>query len=215
MTGVAIYMEGGGRGSGTKAALRRGMDTLLGPLKQAARNKSMRWKLVCCGPRDVAFRSFRNAARNGEAAIVLLLVDAEGPVATGPCEHLQARDGWDMIDVDAQSVHMMVQTMEAWIVADGDALRGYYGQSFNAGAVPRATDLESVAKSEVEGSLRRATKHTGKGPYHKITHASDLLQRVDAEKVKARCRHCRRLFDELGRMIAGSTWPDAGTSSII
>ena len=140
VTGVAIYMEGGGRGSGTKAALRRGMDTLLGPLKQAARNKSMRWKLVCCGPRDVAFRSFRNAARNGEAAIVLLLVDAEGPVATGPCEHLQARDGWDMIDVDAQSVHMMVQTMEAWIVADGDALRGYYGQSFNAGAVPRATD---------------------------------------------------------------------------
>ena len=57
----------------------------------------------------------------------------------------------------------MVQTMEAWIVADVDALKRYYGQNFNTGLLPRATDLESVAKSEVEDSLRRATKHAGKG----------------------------------------------------
>ena len=36
MSGVAIYMEGGGRGPDTRAALRRGMDVLLGSLKQAA-----------------------------------------------------------------------------------------------------------------------------------------------------------------------------------
>lgn len=201
MSSVAIYMEGGGSGSGTKAALRRGMDALLGPLKQAARNKSMHWKLVCCGPRGEAFRSFRNAARHADGAIVLLLVDAEGPISMGSCEHLQVRDGWEMAAVDAGSVHLMVQTMEAWIVADADALSRYYGQSFKAGLLPKAANLESVAKSDVESSLRRATEHTGKGPYHKIRHASDLLQRIDAEKVKARCRHCRRLFDELGRMI--------------
>ena len=201
MSGVAIYMEGGGRGPDTRAALRRGMDVLLGSLKQAARDRSMRWKLVCCGPRDEAFRSFRNAARNGEAVIVLLLVDAEGPVSTGPREHLQARDGWDLTGVGAESVHLMVQTMEAWVVADADALRRYYGQGFNAGALPRAADPESVAKQDLEGSLRRATDGTGKGRYRKIAHASDLLQRVDAERVKARCRHCQRLFDELGGMI--------------
>ena len=161
----------------------------------------MRWKLVCCGPRDEAFRSFRNAARNGEAAIVLLLVDAEGPVATGPCEHLQAGDKWDMTGVDAQSVHLMVQTMETWIVADVDALSRYYGQGFNAGALARAVDPESVAKQDLERSLRRATERTGKGRYRKIAHASDLLQRIDAETVRARCRHCQRLFDELGGMI--------------
>ena len=201
MSGVAIYMEGGGRGRDTRAALRQGMDAFLAPLKQAARGKSLRWRLVCCGPRDVAFRSFRNAARNEETEVVVLLADAEGPVATGPCEHLHARDGWDVRGIDEQSVHLMVQTMEAWIVADADALKTYYGQSFNAGRLPRATDLESVPKSEIERSLRRTTEHTGKGRYHKIKHASDLLQRVDAEKVKARCRHCRRLFDELGRML--------------
>ena len=132
---------------------------------------------------------------------MLLLVDAEGPVATGPCEHLQVRDRWPMAGIDAQSVHLMVQTMEAWIVADADALKEYYGRSFNVRLLPKAEDLESVAKSEVERSLRRATEHTGKGRYHKIRHASDLLRQVDAEKVKVRCRHCRRLFDELGRMI--------------
>ena len=183
MSGVAIYMEGGGRGPDTRAALRRGMDALLAPVKQAARDKSLRWKLICCGPRDEALRSFRNAARNGEAAIVLLLVDAEGPVATtGPCEHLHARDGWDMRGVDAQSVHLMVQTMEAWIVADAGALGRYYGQGFNAGALPRGGDLERVAKREVERSLRRATERTGKGRYRKIAHASDLLQRIDADE---------------------------------
>ena len=177
------------------------MDTLLRSLKQAARDKTLRWKLVCCGPRAEAFRRFRNAAHNGETAIVLLLVDAEGPVAKGPCEHLQARDGWDMRGVDAQSVHLMVQTVEAWIVADADALSRHYGQGFNAGALPRAENLESVAKRDVERSLHRATERTGKGRYQKIAHASDLLQRIDAEKVKARCRHCQRLFDEFRQLI--------------
>ena len=170
----------------------------------------MHWKLVCCGPRDVAFRSFRNAVRNADGAIVLLLVDAEGPVANGPCEHLEARDGWDMTGVDAQSVHLMAQTMEAWIVADADALKRYYGQGFNARRLPRSPDLESVGRRDVEESLRRATERTGKGRYHKIRHASDLLQRVDAEKVKARCRHCWRLFDQLGRMIDAVPEGDSG-----
>ena len=196
VSGVAIYMEGGGRGPDTRAALRRGMDAFLAPLKQAARDKSLRWKLVCCGARDLAFRSFRHAARNEGAVIVLLLVDAEGPVAAGPCEHLHARDGWDMRGVDAQSVHLMAQTMEAWIVADGEAWRRYYGQGFNAGALPRAVDLESVSKQDLERALRRATVGTGKARYQKIAHASDLLQRVDAERVKERCRHCRRMFDD-------------------
>ena len=80
-------------------------------------------------------------------------------------------------------------------------LRGYYGQGFNAGALPRRPNLEEVSKADVERSLKRATAGTQKGRYHKIRHASDLLQRIDPETVKARCRHCERLFIELGRLI--------------
>ena len=75
MSGVAIYMEGGGAGRDSKAALRQGMDAFLDPLKQAAREKKLHWKLVCCGPRDEAFRGFRNALRDGDDDMVVLLVD--------------------------------------------------------------------------------------------------------------------------------------------
>ena len=122
MTGMTIYMEGGGNKGDSRAALRRGMDVLLGDLKQAARNKAMRWKLVCCGPRDEAFAGFRRAVDAGDDTAVVLLVDAEGPVDTEPWAHLNSRDRWNLSGVDGRSVHLMVQTMEAWIVADPSAL---------------------------------------------------------------------------------------------
>ncbi len=124
MSRVAIYMEGGGAGKDGKAALRQGMDGFLDPLKQAARAKAIHWRLICCGPRDEAFRGFQNALRRGDDDIVVLLVDSEGPVEGEPRAHLYARDGWNLNDVDDRSVHLMVQTMEAWIVADVDVLRG-------------------------------------------------------------------------------------------
>ena len=201
MSGVAIYMEGGGNKGNGRAVLRQGMDAFLDPLKQAARTKEIHWKLICCGSRGEAFRGFRNELRNGDDGIVVLLVDAEGPVDAEPRAHLDARDRWDLTDVDDHAVHLMVQMMEAWIVADPEALRRYYGQRFHERALPRAADLESAGKQDVENSLQRATARTQKGRYRKIAHASDLLKRIDPERVKARCRHCRRLFDELGRMI--------------
>ena len=201
MSGVAIYMEGGGDGKGAKAALRQGMDALLRPLKEAARAKALRWKLVPCGGRVQAFRGFRNAAVNGDDAIVVLLVDAEGPVDRAPHLHLQSRDGWDMNFASEDTINLMVQTMETWIVADPDALSTYYGQNFNGNVLPRRTNLEEIEKEEVTQILNRATERTTKGRYHKIRHASDLLKRIDVERVKQRCPHCVRLFNVLGRMI--------------
>ena len=43
MSGVAIYMEGGGTGRDSRAALRLGMDGLLGSLKQAVIDGSIAW----------------------------------------------------------------------------------------------------------------------------------------------------------------------------
>ena len=204
MSGVAIYMEGGGDrkdAKAAKAALRQGMDALLQPLKDAARAKALRWKLVPCGGRDKAFRRFRDAASNEDDTIVVLLVDAEGPVNGAPSSHLQARDRWDMGFADGNTIHLMVQTMETWIVADPAALSTYYGQNFNGNVLPRAVNLELVPKAVVAQALKQATDRTRKGRYHKIRHASELLKRIDVERVKARCPHCARLFNVLGRMI--------------
>ena len=201
VSGIAIYMEGGGEGSATKAALRQGMDTFLQPIKEAARDKALPWKLVCCGPRNEAFQRFQNAVNNSANAVNVLLVDAEGPVNQSAQRHLRDRDRWNLRFTPEETVHLMVQTMETWIVADAAALSQYYGQGFGTSKLPRATNLETVTKATVERSLDEATEPTQKGRYHKIRHASDLLKRIDSEKVKARCCHCQRLFDEIGRIV--------------
>ena len=194
-------MEGGGEGNATKAALRQGMDTFLQPLKEAARDKALSWKLVCCGPRNEAFQRFQNAVNSREATVNVLLVDAERPVNQSPRLHLRDRDGWNLRFTPEETVRLMVQTMETWIVADAAALTSYYGKDFRANKLPKATNLETVPKTTVERSLDEATKSTQKGRYHKIRHASDLLKLIDVDRVKARCTHCQRLFDDLERIV--------------
>ena len=201
MSGIAIYMEGGGDGKENRAALRQGMDTFLQPLKDEVRKKSLHWNLVCYGSRDETFKRFRDAVNSSADVVNVLLVDAEGPVSQSPRLHLQNQDKWNLSFAPEETIHLMVQTMEAWIVADSEALKRYYGQAFKANKLPKAADLETVPKPTVKRSLDEATKDTQKGSYHKIGHASDLLKRIDAEKVKARCCHCRRVFKALGRIV--------------
>lgn len=205
MSAVEIYMEGGGTGKGT-ADLRRGMDKFLGELKDAARSKEWRWNLVLCGNRHEAYDKFNRArdhAREGE--IIALLVDAEVPVkAQTSVEHLQNRegDGWDLTGVLAEHVHLMVQTMETWIIADSDALKDFYGPGFRANALPSRQNLEEEDKTAVENALYLATRKTKtKGRYHKIEHASKLLELIDSGKVRRRCRHCELLFSTLGAIL--------------
>jgi hypothetical protein len=204
MTGVAVYMEGGGDGRDSKAALRQGMSVFLDPLKQAARARSWPWKLVCCGGRQEAFAAFVHAMHSGDNTVVALLVDAEAPVVGPPRAHLQAADGWDLSLVRDDMVHLMIQTMEAWIVADHAALAMYYGQRFNRNALPSALNLETVPKIDLASALDRATRSTQKGAYHKISHASHLLQKIDRRVVQQRCPSCKRLFDALDGAIAAA-----------
>ncbi len=201
MSDIAIYMEGGGKGNATKTALRQGMTGFLKPLKKAARNKELNLKVVVCGPRSEAFKRFRNAVNNSDNAVSVLLVDAEGPVNQSPRLHLRDQDKWNLSFTSEDTIHLMVQTMETWIVADSGTLKSYYGQGFRPQKLPGARNLERVPKTDVESSLGEATKDTQKGRYHKIKHASDLLERIDAEKVKARCCHCRRVFKALGQIV--------------
>lgn len=151
---------------------------------------------MACGSRGSARNAFVNAVAQNPYVFNVLLVDAEAPVVTAPRAHLRTRDGWDLPDGE-ECYHLMVQTMETWIVADPGALEEYYGQGFRANALPAAADLETVQKADVARALEHATRSTQKGPYHKIHHASHLLERIDPAKVEARCRHCHRLFEVL------------------
>jgi hypothetical protein len=119
MTSIALYVEGGGDSEATKAALRQGFDELLGPQKTAARARRMHWKTVLCGGRGTTYGAFMNATAKKTADFVVLIVDAEDPVASatldGRVDHLKARDGWKFENVDATRVHLMTQcNMDRW-----------------------------------------------------------------------------------------------------
>lgn len=191
MTSIAIYVEGGGDSANGAALLRQGFDALLEPQKNAARTRRMRWKLVLCGGRNATFDAFQHAANAASSDVVALLVDAEEPVASstpaGRVDHLATRDGWNFANVAAERVHLMTQCMEAWIVADADALATFYGKQFHRGALPRRNVLDDEPKASVYDALEAATRNTQKGSYGKIKHASELLRRLRPAVVATRC----------------------------
>ena len=199
-------MEGGGPGAGGKAAIRRGMDRFLRSAKDAARTAGIGWDLVPCGPRNETYKRFRAALNQTRESVAnILLVDAEAGVTTNARVHLENQESWDLSAARDDAVHLMVQTMETWIVADPEALARYYGQGFKFDRLSHWTDLELEPKTQIENRLRAATRRTTKGRYHKIKHASELLRRIDPARVRARCPHCKRFFEDLDRVI-GVAW---------
>ena len=194
-------MEGGGSGV-RRVLLRKGMDAFLRTVRAAARAKALKWRITACGPRNNAYRQFRNAAAERSGDILFLLVDSEEAVKGSPRLHLATRDRWDRLDDYGEGqIQLMVQTMETWLIADLETLRAYYGRDFNASALPKRQNLEQVSKQAANSGLMRATRGTQKGEYHKIRHGGALLALIDAEKVRARCPHCERFFVSLASAI--------------
>jgi len=195
-------MEGGGQTKNTKAALRQGMEVFLGDIKDACQRRGWQWKLVPCGSRGETYQRFQHARQNACARIVVLLVDSESDVgAATPTRHLAALDGWNLEGIGDDLVHLMVQMMETWIVADPATLKAYYRSGFQENVLPRGQNLEKVSKMDISQALDRATRGSDKGKYHKIRHAQQILQRVNSRTVRERCSYCERLFETLLSLI--------------
>lgn len=194
---IRIYIEGGGDRSDTRAAIRAGFSEFLDPLCQLARKRKLKWFVTACGSRNNAFDNFKRAREAHPDAFLVLLVDSEAPVVGGPWGHLQRRDGWDSGDLHDHHCHLMVQTVEAWLLADPDALANYYGQGFLRNALPGNPDVEAIPKDQLAKKLEQATAKTQKGSYHKIHHCADLLGRLSRDRVRQRARHCDLLFRTL------------------
>ncbi len=194
MKGITIYLEGGGETALGRATLRKGMNAFLSSLRDGRGVRKLHWNIIPCGSRNATFDAFMNGVKRAPDIFHVLLVDSEGPVNSDPITHLQHRDGWAFSGVDSDAVHLMVQTMETWVVGDEDALASVYGKNFASKSLPKARDLETVDKAIVAAALDAATKPTSRGRYHKINHVQDVLAALDPAKVRERCKHCERLF---------------------
>lgn len=199
---VRIYIEGGGDGKNTKQLLRQGFSSFFKQLVQVSQSKKIKWQLILCGSRNHAFRNFKNALADHPDAFVILLVDSEAPVNQSPWEHLKSRDNWDSPGVDDTHCYLMVQAMEAWLMADIDTLKRFYGQGFKENAISKNRNVEKIEKHLLEPSLRAATRDTkSKGEYQKIQHASKLLEMLDVDKVRKASLECDRIFTTLTELM--------------
>ena len=128
-------------------------------------------------------------------AFNVLLVDSESPVSEShtPWEHLRSRkedQPWilDSLGIDDACCHLMVQTMEAWFIADIDALKQFYNGELKADYLYKRLEnyqsLEKVSKYNLTKWLTSATNKTSKGKYHKTRHAPKLLELLDVDKVR-------------------------------
>ena len=159
-------------------------------------------RIFASGSRQQAYEDFRHALGvSHDDEIVGLLVDSEGPVATdaGVWRHLQDSDGWDKpTGAGDDQVHLMVQCMEAWFLADRAALAGYFGDGFTEKSLPRRTDVEAVPKQDLERGLNAATRNSiPKGTYRKGRDSFAILADLDPDKVVKASPHAKRFLETL------------------
>jgi len=94
-------------------------------------------------------------------------------------------------------VHLMVQCMESWFLADRSALEEYYGRDFRSNGLPGNQNIEAISKLDVLQGLERATRDTDKGEYHKTRHGFAILACIDPIMVGKCSPHAKAFLDFL------------------
>jgi len=111
--------------------------------------------------------------------------------------NIKKRSDWcDDENIYDEQIHFMVACMESWFMADMETLQKYYGKFF-AGEHFNWDDVEIIARNKIMDALKKATKNTKKGTYHKTKHAPEILQNLNSNVVCSKAFFCERLFEYL------------------
>jgi hypothetical protein len=173
---LRIYFEGDDR-------LRPGMRRFLSEIADSASRRGWRFAPpVATYGRPV--QAFRIALETHSNAWNVLILDSED---TDEAEIRKNR----LEGCDPDSVFWMVQIMEAWFLADVDALRALYKRRFNESALGWNPKVEEIPKLDVMERLKRVSG----GEYQKVNHGVKLLELIDPAKVRKAAPHCEQLFN--------------------
>jgi hypothetical protein len=198
-TSVYVFVEGGGNSRDEQTEIRRGFALLFAKLLGGRAKPTV----IPSGGRNQTFKEWERALRTHPDTLSLLLVDSEGPIPDGvdPWDYASKRTGdahWKKpASMDDDRLFFMVQTMEAWFIADRHALVAYYGsKDFQSNALPSRSDVENIPKQELEKAITHASRNTTKGAYKK-SHGFAIIGQLDPAKVRAGSPHAARFFDKL------------------
>lgn len=191
---VTVFVEGGGDHPRTKTACRKAFRMFF----ERALGNGPKPRITASGSRNEAYRDFCNARQHDAETFSLLLVDSEDPVEPGRSAgaHLRDRDHWTEPLPD-EMVHLMVQCMESWFLADKPAVAEYYGQGFQESALPRNPRIEEILKVDVLNGLNQAARLTTKENYLKAKHGFEILERIDVQAVRQRSPRAEGFFQIL------------------
>lgn len=196
MVGIKLYVEGGGDGHDLRTRCREGFRSFLEKAGFGGRMP----RIVACGGRKNTYDRFKTACQSGDTAF--LLIDSEDSIATkSPWSFLANRpgDGFTMPpNATDDHCHLMVVCMEAWFLADRNALSRFFGHGFNDSALPQSASIESIRKSDIFVGLRNATQDcVTKSTYSKGEHSFRILLELDPDEVRKASPWAQRFLKTL------------------
>ena len=194
---ATIHFEG-------HSKLRAGFHSLFGPHVERARQRRMRFNLIAGGSRAETIKDFVRSCRSHPSDVNVLVIDSERPVSdtASAIRSLRAESFWDGgVSCDDDQINLMVRAMEAWIIADPEALRKHFGPNFNVNVLPSPQNAESVAPRDMVAAIGKGLPSSRRRRYDKVADGARLLKLIDAVKVGRHCRHFKRLMDYLDREI--------------
>jgi hypothetical protein len=144
-----------------------------------------RLQLIATGGKPI--QDYAKALRSHPEALNLLLLDSD---------ELPERRR-ELGRYPQERIFWMIELMEAWFLADREALKRFYRRNFNESALPGNSVVENIRKHDVITALTLFSKPTQKGPYHKTKHAPFILASLDPDLVRKAAPECERLFTVL------------------